>query len=117
MPEQLSGLLIHAIGTPPWLLTPVKVSTSSELYPDYFWLPTFFACSSIQFFDSPPFSQQSHLGYLCLLAPHFAGTCVTYITLCHASDHQVLPTQPLPREAQDVHGVAIILSMCLCSHT
>ena len=27
MPEHLSGLLIHVIRTPPWLLRPVKVST------------------------------------------------------------------------------------------
>ena len=27
----------HVTGTPPWLLRPVKVSTSSELYPDT-WL-------------------------------------------------------------------------------
>ena len=31
MPEQVSGQLIHVTGTPPWLLRPVKVSTSSEL--------------------------------------------------------------------------------------
>ena len=53
--EQLSGLLVHAAGTPPCLLRPVKVSTSSELYPDYFQLPTFLDCSGTQFFDSPLF--------------------------------------------------------------
>ena len=35
----ISGLLFLATGTPPWLLRPVKASTSSELYPDYFRLP------------------------------------------------------------------------------
>ena len=30
MSEQLSGLLIHAAGTPRWILRPVKVSTSSS---------------------------------------------------------------------------------------
>ena len=55
MPQQLSGLLIHATGTQPWLLRPVKVSTSSDLYLDYFRLPTFLDCSRIQFFDSPTF--------------------------------------------------------------
>ena len=64
MPEQLSGLLIHVTGTPPWFLKPVKVSTSSELYPDCFRLPTFLDCSGIQFFDSPPFSKHGQLGYL-----------------------------------------------------
>ena len=38
----ISKLLCHATGTPPWLLRPVKASTSSELYPDYFWLPFLF---------------------------------------------------------------------------
>ena len=36
MPEQLSGLLINATSTPPWYLRPVKISTYSELYPDFF---------------------------------------------------------------------------------
>ena len=53
MPEQLSGLLIHPAGTPCWILRPVKVSTSSKLYRNYFRLPTFLDCSGIQFFDSP----------------------------------------------------------------
>ena len=35
------GLLFYATGTPPWLLRPVKASTSSELYLGYFWLLTF----------------------------------------------------------------------------
>ena len=34
----VSGLLFHVIGTPPWLLGPVKTSTSSELYSGYFRL-------------------------------------------------------------------------------
>ena len=38
----ISRLLYHVTSTPPWLLRPVKVSTSSELYPDYFWLPFLF---------------------------------------------------------------------------
>ena len=47
---------------------PVKVSTNSELYPDYFRLPTFLDCSGIQFFDSPP--QHSQLRYPWLPASH-----------------------------------------------
>ena len=35
-------LLCHVTGTPPWLLRPVKVSTSCELYPVYFRLPFLF---------------------------------------------------------------------------
>ena len=38
----ISRLLCHVTGTPPWLLRPMKASTSSELYPDYFWLPFLF---------------------------------------------------------------------------
>ena len=34
----ISELLLHATGTPPWLLSPVKASTSSELYSGYFRL-------------------------------------------------------------------------------
>ena len=35
-------LLYHVTSTPPWLLRPVKAFTSSELYPNYFWLPLLF---------------------------------------------------------------------------
>ena len=38
----ISRLLCHASGTPPCLLRPVKASTSSEVYPGYFWLPLLF---------------------------------------------------------------------------
>ena len=71
MSEDLFGLLIHVTGTPTWLVRPVKVSTSSELYPDCFLLPTF--CSGIQFFDSPPFSQHSRLAYSWLPTRHCAA--------------------------------------------
>ena len=33
--------------------------------------------------------------------PLLCSTCVTYRTPCHAIGHQVLPTQALPREAED----------------
>ena len=100
MPDKLSGLLFHATGTPPWLLRPVKISTSSKLYPDYFRLPTFLDCPGIQFFDSP-FFQHSQLGCFFFTCPSLCSTCVTYGTLCHAIDHQMLPTQSLPRKAED----------------
>ena len=32
----ISRLLYHVTGTPPWLLRPMKASTSSELYRDFF---------------------------------------------------------------------------------
>ena len=37
----VSGQLFHPTGTPPWLLRPVKTSTSSELYPGFFGCFTF----------------------------------------------------------------------------
>ena len=33
--------------------------------------------------------------------PSLCSPCVTYETLCHAIGHEVLPTQHLPREAED----------------
>ena len=33
--------------------------------------------------------------------PSLCSTCVTYRILCHAICHQVLPTKPLSREAED----------------
>ena len=46
----VSGLLFLATGTPPWLLRPVKASTSSELYPGYFWLLYFCQVFSSHFY-------------------------------------------------------------------
>ena len=100
MPEQLSGQLIHVTGTPTWLLRPVKVSTSSELYPDYFRLPTFFNVQASSFLIHPPFPTQP-VRLPLVTYPSLCSTCVTYGTLCHAIGHQVLPTQPLPRKVED----------------
>ena len=38
----VSGLLFLVTGTPPWLLRPMKASTSSELYPGYYRFLYFF---------------------------------------------------------------------------
>ena len=43
--------LPHVTSTPPWLLRPMRVSTSSELYPDTL-LFFVFECLGIQFFNS-----------------------------------------------------------------
>ena len=95
-------------------LASVKVSTSSELYPGYFVWYMFFDWPGIQFFDSPLTQPvRLHLATCHLLC----STSVTYRMPCHASGHQVLPAQPLPREAEDFLGVAAILRMCFCSHT
>ena len=55
-------------------------------------------CLSIQFFDSPlkQSVKTTMATYLSL-----CSTCVTYGTSCHAISHQVLPTQPIPREEED----------------
>ena len=100
MSEQLSGLLIHATSTPTWLFILVKVSTSSDLYPDYFRLPTFLDCSGIQFSNLPPFPAQS-VRLPLVTFPSLCSTCVTYRTPCHANNYQVLLTQPLHRKTED----------------
>ena len=115
MPEQLSGLLVHATSIPPWLLRPLNVSTSSELYPDYFWLPIFLD-QGIQFFNSPPFPTQSVR--LPLVAYPFTAqhVCDLQDTMPYAISHQVLPTQPLLGKQRISLKVTSILSICLCSH-
>ena len=100
MPEQLSGQLIHVTSTPPWLLRLVKVSTNSELFPNYFRLPTFLNVQASSFLIQSPFPTQSvRLPFATY--PSLCNTCMTYRMLCHAIGHQVLPTQPLPREVED----------------
>ena len=68
------------------------------------WLPVlfffFFECLGIQFFNSLPFLTQS-VRLPLVTYPSLCSTYATYGTLCHAIGHQVLPTQPLPREAKD----------------
>ena len=55
-------------------------------------------CLSIQLFDSSV-TQSVRLPMATYLS--LCSTCVTYRTSCHAIGCQVLPTQPLPREAED----------------
>ena len=115
MPEQLSGLLIYATSTPLWLLRLVKVSTGSEIYPNYFWLPTFCNCS--QFFDSPSFSKHIQLGYLWLPTSPF-------VTPLLPTGHHVMPTatkyfpsNPYLGKQIISLGVPITLSTSFWSHT
>ena len=111
MPHQWMS---HATGTPPWLLRPVTISTSSELYPDYFLLPTFLECSCIQLFNSP---LTKPVDYTWQPTTHCAAP--VFITECHAmpmvtgcfSLNAYLGKQRISL------GVTTILSMCLCSHT
>ena len=57
-------------------------------------------CLGIQFFNLLPFPTQSARLPL-VTYPSLCSTCVTYRTPCHAIGHQVLPTQPIPKEAED----------------
>ena len=61
----VSRLLCHATCTPPWLLRPVKASTTSELYPGYFRLTLLFS------------STMSATA----LSRHFLATDIFYLTL------------------------------------
>ena len=46
----ISGLLFLAVGTPPWLLRPMKASTSSELYAGFLQLFHFYQAFASQFY-------------------------------------------------------------------
>ena len=105
MPEQHSELLINATRTSPWLLRSEKVSTSSELYPDYLRLSTFLYFSwlvSHQFFiffnSFPILSVRLPL----ITYPSLCSTYVIYRTPCHAIGHQMLSMQQSPRKVEDL---------------
>ena len=76
----VSGLLFLATGTPPWLLRPVKASTSSELYPGYFRLLYFCQAFPSQFY-------RERYGF------EWAFFTVFYLTLLHRHFWHVLVTQ------------------------
>ena len=77
----VSGLLFLATGTPPWLLRPVKASTSSELYPGYFRLLYFCQAFPSQFYRER-YSFERYLP---------AG--VFYLTLLHRLFWHIFVTQ------------------------
>ena len=89
-------------GFPGWLLlifnlNKTPLGETGCLSNPYFLLT---GSSGIQFFNSPPFPNT--VSWLSLVTyPSLCSACVTYRTLCHAIGHQVLPTQPLPREVED----------------
>ena len=89
MPEHFLRPLPCVNGTPPWLLRPVKVSTSSKLYPD---TRLFFYAEVLSF----------------LIHSH-----MTYGTICHARGH----LHSYLGKRRISLGVIGILSMCLHSHT
>ena len=57
-------------------------------------------CLGIQFLNSTPFPTQS-IRVPLVTYPSLCNTCVTNRMPCHAIGHQVRPTQPVPREAED----------------
>ena len=59
-------------------------------------------CLGIQFFNLPPFSTES-VRLPLVTYPSLRSTCVTCRTPCHGIGHQVLSTQPIPREVEDFH--------------
>ena len=59
----------------------------------------FTGCSSIQFFNSPPFPNTVRLPQVTYHL--LCSACVTYGALCYTIGHQALPNQPLSREAED----------------
>ena len=95
MPEHFLRPLSCVTGTPLWLLRPVKVSTSSKLYPDTRLFFFFFFFLNAQ---ASSFLVHSH---------------VTYGTLCHARGH----SHSYLGKRRIFLGVTGILSMCLRSHT
>ena len=90
------------------------LSMSPALYPGFsdLWrsppalssTPTTFGCLLFlivfQFYNSHPFPTQS-VRLPLVTYSSLCSTCVTYRMPCHCSSHQLLPTQPLPREAGD----------------
>ena len=57
-------------------------------------------CLSNPFLIHSPFPTQS-VRLPLVTYPSLCSTCVTYRMLCHATGHQVLPNQPLPKEVED----------------
>ena len=72
-------------------------------------------CLDIQFFTPLFLTQSVRLPLVTYPSP--SSICVTYRTPCHTSGHQVLPTQPLLREAGSFLRLTIIEGACLYSHT
>ena len=89
----ISRLLYHVTGTPPWLLRPVKASTSSELYHDYFWLSFLFHLPRVLRFWVGFFYPQAFF-YLTLIPnifgityfyQGFPGSRQLFLGICRAS--------------------------------
>ena len=84
--------------------------------PTTFGCLIFFIVQALSFLIHP-LSQQSQLGYLLLPTPHCAA--LVRLTGCHAIPlvTKCFPPKPCLGKQRIFLGVAVILSMCLCSHT
>ena len=100
-----------------WLLLTFSLSKTSlgetGCLDNLYFLLT--GCLDIQFFTPLFLTQSVRLPLVTYPSP--SSICVTYRTPCHASGHQVLPTQPLLREAGSFLRLTIIEGACLYSHT
>ena len=81
----ISRLLCHVTGTPPWLLRPMKASTSSELYPDYFWLRFLFhLLRALRFSVGIFYALSQHFDTTCFYQS-FRGGRQLFLEICRAS--------------------------------
>ena len=100
-----------------WLLLTFSLSKTSlgetGCLDNLYFLLT--GCLDIQFFTPLFLTQSVRLPLVTYPSP--SSICVTYRTPCHASGHQVLPIQPLLREAGSFLRLTIIEGACLYSHT
>ena len=80
--------LLYVTGTPPWLLRPMKASTSSELYPDYFWLPFLFHLPRALrfwvgiFYPQAFFTLRSFTDILTCVYQGFSGSRQYFLEVC-----------------------------------
>ena len=87
----VSRLHYHVTDTPPWFLRSIKASTSSEFYPDYFWLSFLFHLPRVlQFWVGifyPPafFTLHSFTNILTCVYQGFPGSWQLFFEVCRAS--------------------------------
>ena len=114
----VSGLLFLATGTPPWLLRPVKASTSSEVYPGYFQLLYF--CQAF-----PSQSYRERYGFwVCIFNPQafftlrsFADIFSTFFWLRCGQEHPIQdPPLCLPSQSCPPSGWRMDLNYSYCSY-
>ena len=116
-------LFYHVTGTPPWLWRPVKASTSSELNPNYFWLPLLFHLPQAQrfwvgiFYPQAFFTLRSCLTFLAQPAFIKASLGAANYSLKFAGFH----TDPQNTDPVHlfvwfivIHNLLYILNLCLC---